>query len=369
VKRTDKTGGWRACWAVCLTAFVPLTLSHAATTPYVLIVAPQDTARPGVGNRQLVKFSAEGRRVIADQSGYTTMFGMDDSTLVLVNSFTNENRLLVVDRQSLKIVSDRTLTGVSPGQRMQSVEELIAVHSKSSTVYLQTLDDKGHRGFGFAEVNWKTGKVRQFPESSPREFGDIVHLISLPAGFAVSNFRNSITLFDATTQKHLKLQEQGDDYSWMKRRMYYVPTIGLMEYYEGEHRQLTDTNLSEVPVNPQRFPGPEVQSKIFVRNINGKPCLIWGENKEPDPTRNYQTTVTEIVFYDLESKKEVWRKALGGNFSEYIQPNQTGTRVYVIAPQTGEIFCLNRESQTMSSFARTGVKAGSHSYAVVVDAN
>jgi hypothetical protein len=297
------------------------------------------------------------------------VFGTDDSTLVLVNLFTDENRLLVIDRQSLKIVSDRKLSGISPGHRMQSVEDLVAVHSKNSTAYLQTLDSEGHRGFGFAELNWKTGKVREFRASSPKEFGDIVHLISLPAGFAVGNFRNSITLFDATTQKHLKLQEQGDDYSWMKRRMYYVPTIGLMEYYKGEHRQLTDTNLSEVTVNPQRFPGAEVQSKIFVRNMDGKPCLIWGENKEPDPTRNYQTTITEVIFYDPELKKEVWRKALGGNFSEYIQPNQTGTRVYVIAPQTGEIFCLDRETQTMSSFARTGVKAGSHSYAVMVDAN
>ena len=131
---------------------------------------------------------------------------------------------------------------------------------------------------------------------------------------------------------------------------------------------MTDTNLSEVTVNPQRFPGAEVQSKIFVRNMDGKPCLIWGENKEPDPTRNYQTTITEVIFYDPELKKKCGARRSAATFrntSSLIRLEQGFSQ----CTQTGEIFCLDRETQTMSSFARTGVKAGSHSYAVMVDAN
>ena len=358
-----------AYWAICLTVLLSLTSSHATSAPYVLIVAPQDIPEPGAGNRQLVKISPEGRIKIADVS-YATLFGMDDSTLAFVNSFTNENRLLVIDRQSPKIISNTTITEVMPNRRHQSVENLVAVQSKNSAVYFPIFDYGGHHGFGFAEVNWKTGRVRQFPAAPPKGFGDTLNLISLPSGFAVSSFGNMISLFHTETKKQiLKLPEKGDDYSWITRRMYYAPTIGLMEYYQGEHLQLTDTNLSAITLNPERFPSSEVKSKIFVRTIHRKPCLVWGENKAPKIPQTSQTTVTDLVFYDVESKKEMLRKSLGGSFSEYILPNQIGTRVYFIRQQTGEICCLDRESQTISPFAKSGVKAVLHSYSVMVDAN
>lgn len=292
---------------------------------------------------------------------------MDDSTLALVDSSTNGHRLLVIDRQTSAIIANTTITGVTPGARKQPVENLVAVQSKNFAVYFPTYDDQ--HGFGFAEVNWKTGKARQFPPVT-KGVGDTVDLISLPSGFAVSGFRNSIALFDAVTQKQiLILKEKGDDYSWQYRRMYFVPTIGLMEYYQGEHLQLTDTNLSAATVNPKRFPSSEVKSKIFVRTIHQKPCLIWGENKEPKIPQTPQTTITEIVIFDLESKKEVLRKPLGGSFLEYIQPNQTGTRIYFIKQQTGEIFCLDRESQAISSFAKTGGPIFPDWSCAMVDAN
>jgi hypothetical protein len=253
---------------------------------------------------------------------------------------------------------------------MQPVENLVAVQSKNFAVYFPTFDYDGLRGFGFAEVNWKTGKSRQFSASSLKGIGDTVHLISIPSGFAVSSFHNTIALYDATTQKKvLMLQEKGDDYSWQFRRMYYVPTIGLMEYYDGEHRQLTDTNLSMVITNAEHFPSAEVKSKVFVRSINGKPFLIWGENKGSQAPPRPETTITEIVVFDIGSKKEVLRKPLGGSFSEEIRPNQNGTRIYFTQPLTGEIFCLDRESQTISSFAKTGLQGFNRRASTIVDAN
>lgn len=345
-----------------------LTSGSAANVPYVLIVAPQNTNTDGTRLRQLEKISQGGREKIADISHYSTLFGVDDSTLALVNTFTNEIRLLVIDRKSLKIISNLEIYGVTPSQRQQTVESLVAIQSKNFSVYFPTFDPE--QRFGFAEVNWKTGMVRQFPKTSLKGIGDIVHLVSLPSGFAVSGFGNTVALFDTDTQKQVSLmQEKGDDYSWASRRMYFVPSVGLMEYYNGQHLQLTDTNLLPVTEGAKRFPSPEIQSKIFVRSIQGKLFLIWGENTRPKDPQSVTTTITEIVIFDLDSKKEILRKPLGGSFSEYIQPNQDGTRIYFIEQKTGEIFYLDRESQTISSFAKTGVKADVHSYAVMVDAN
>ncbi len=355
--------------AVCLTVFLPLTSRGAPRGQHVLLVAPQDITRSGIGARQLVNFSPEGRTNIADISTHT-LFGTDDSTVVLVDSSTKANRLLVIDRESLKVIANTAINGVRPDLRMQSIEEFVAVHSKNFTAYFPTFDYEGHRGFGFAEVNWKTGKVRQFPASSLEGIGDPVHLISLPSGFAVSGFGNTIGLFDAGTRSQVLLvHEKGDDYSWITRRMYYAPKTGLMEYYDGQHLQLTDTRLSPVTANPERFPGPEAKSKIFVRTMHGNPCLIWGENEEPKNPAMLPTTISEIVIFDLDTKKEVLRRPLGGSFSQYIQPNESGSRIYFIDQQTGEIFCLDAESQTIRAFARTGVKSVLHSEPVMVEAN
>lgn len=129
-----------------------------------------------------------------------------------------------------------------------------------------------------------------------------------------------------------------------------------MEYYKGKHRQLTDTNLSTNVANAKEFPSSDMTSKIFVRLTNGKPFLIWGENKEPKPLNVPPTGMTEIVIVDPASGKEVLRKPLGAGFSEHFQPNQAGTRIYFIRRDTGEIFCLDRETQAINSFAKTGLQ-------------
>lgn len=153
--------------------------------------------------------------------------------------------------------------------------------------------------------------------------------------------------------------------------MYYVPTIGLMDYYSGEHRQLTDTNLLAATTNAEHFPGAElgIDTKVFVRNKDGKPFLICGEKKgTEDPTMS-ATTIDEIVVFDVGSKKEVLRKPLGGSFSENIMPNQNGTRVYFIQPQTEDIFYLDCESQTISFFARTSIRGDNLNISTIVDVN
>jgi hypothetical protein len=366
---------WKAIQlAFCLTALISLASTYAIGAPSVLVIAPPST-NSQTATWKLMTCSEAGSKRIADLS-QNTLFGSDDSVVALVelsDDSAKPNRLLVIDRQTFAIITNITIIGGdSPPGRMLQVENLVSVQSTNYTVYFPTYDYVGHHGFGFAEINWKTGKVRQFPASRPQDnlAGDIVCLISIPSGFAVSGFLNTIDLYDATTQKKvLMLREEGNDYSWQFRRMYYVPTIGLMEYYDGEHRQLTDTNLLAATTNAEHFPSEKFESEVFVRNKDGKPFLIWGENKGKQDPRMPETTINEIVVFDVGLKKEVLRKPLGGSFSENILPNQNGTRIYFTQSQTGEIFYLDCESQTISSFARTSLQGYNRWDPTIVDAN
>jgi len=65
--------------------------------------------------------------------------------------------------------------------------------------------------------------------------------------------------------------------------------------------------------------------------------------------------MNEIVIFDPLSKKTIQRIPLGKAFSESCEPNLDGTRIYFAKRETGDIFCLDRGTQTVTLFAKTGL--------------
>ena len=347
---------WRAIWcAVGLTVLMPLASSAASSEPGVLAIAPPDT-NSSTAARKLVNISPGGSKEIAELSGHV-IFGTDEDSaafLELDGRGSAGGRLLVIDRKTHTVIADTNLPGVHSIPLKVLTADQAAVRTQGATVVVQIVDE---HGFGFIEVNWKTGKVIRMPDD-PK--GYPVAWIPLPSGFVVSTF-DETAAFDASTHDPIvRISGRGDHSDWRvrqalgRRQVYYVPTIGLMEYYNGLHLQLTDANLSTNMANPERFSSARIIGKIFVTDSPGKPLLIWGENTGPQDAHVPQNTINEIVFFDPGSKQEVLRKPLGNNFSENFRPNQAGTRVYFNKPDQGEIFCLDRTNQTISSFAKTG---------------
>ncbi len=142
--------------------------------------------------------------------------------------------------------------------------------------------------------------------------------------------------------------------SSVDRRVYYLPTVGLMEYYKGTHRQFTDAALSIKVSNPLTFPSAAMTSQVFARDLHGKPYLIWGENTDTKLQSKPPDGMNEIVIFDPLSKKEIMRTPLGRTFSEDFQPNLDGSKIYFTRRETGEIFCLDRGTGTVALFIGTG---------------
>lgn len=346
-------------WPAALTAFLTLAASQVNSAPNVLIIAPVGTNLQS-SVLELVSFSTDGRKQIAELKGQV-WYGTDEDSAVFLQidgEHGKGDRLLVIDRKTLAVVTDKILDGVHSWFLKMPIGEMLAVRSKDSTVYFHSFEKTGDSTyhFGFSEANWMTGQVHSVPSTPPTGINDS-SLMVLPSGFASVGFNGRIALYDETTRKELPMPTEDNGYnSLVNRRVYYVPTIGLMEYYKGMHRQVTDTHLSATITKPKEFPSSKMTTKIFVTDLNGKTYLIWGENKGPNSEQMPSAGVTEIVIVDPASGKEVLRRPLGGTFSGNIQPNRTGIRVYFIKSETGEIFCFDRETQSISSFAKTGLQ-------------
>ena len=317
-----------------------------------------------------MRFTADGGREIAKLDGQV-WYGSDEDSVAFLQidgGFGKGDRLVVVDRKTEAVLTDKILEGVHSWQLKRSVAETVAVRSKDSTVYFQSFAKAGSNQtqFGYSEANWRTGESHPVP-SSPAGVNS-TSLIGLPSGFAAVGFGRGIALYNETSRTEIPMPTVGDGYQgWVDRRVYYVQTIGLMEYYKGKHRQLTDTNLATTLTEPIEFASADVTSKVFAREINGKPCLIWGEKKEPTPAGTSAHGITEIVMVDAATGKEFLRKPL--NFPSQIQPDRTGGRVYFIDSATGEIFYLDRETKTITSFAKTGLQNFGGWYSAIVAAN
>jgi hypothetical protein len=332
-------------------------------------------AESGPNLCKLISFSADGSNAIAQFKGQV-WYGSDDYSAAFLEGGRLDvlARLLVIDLKSLAVVTDRVLDGVHTWALKRPIAEIVAVRSKDYSVYFQGLYDQdgGLRRDGYLEANWITGQV-YIPYSSP-DFGGFkseTTLIALPTGFgAAAGWNRGIVLYDEKTQVELPMpDDDSGHHGFVNRSVYFVPTIGLMEYYKGVHRQLTDANLTVVAKNAKEFPSSNVTSQIFVRNSNGKPLLIWGGNGKLQNQNAQQHEVTEIIVTDPKSGHELMRKPLGAGFSTAIQPDMAGGRVYLVKPETGEIYFLDLKTQVVSFFSKTDLQYLGGGSFVLVAAN
>ncbi|EEF59155.1 hypothetical protein [Pedosphaera parvula] len=356
---------WKILWRlVTLTALVSQAATPADSAPRILVIAPPATNHDSSA-LNVSSFSADGRQEIAELRGQG-WYGIDEDSaafLQINGPHSAGARLLVINRKTLDIIADKTLHDIHPGLLKATIADQLAVHSQTATVVFQVVDAQG---FGFIEAKWKIGATPRLPGD---RLGYPVAWLPIPSGVVVSTFHQTAA-YDASTHKQvLLLDRRGDDSIRGQRQVYYLPTLGLMEYYNGTHLQFTDTNLSTAIPNPEHFPTTKITGKIFVRNTDGKPFLIWGENKELNNPRTPPTGITEIVIFDPISKKELLRQPLGHNFSADFQPDQTGMNIYFIEPKSGKIFCLNWKTQTISPFANTGLQSLNESNLAIVAAD
>ena len=332
-----------------LAVLMPLAAARAGGAPGVLILSPSGT---NAGAYTLASWSADGGKEIATFNNQVWYGADEDSAAFLQLKSQTETRLLVVDRKTLAVVADKTLEGFGAWPLHRNVAESLAVRSKDSVVYFNGFDPQ--RSFGFTEANWKTGEAHPIPSTPHPSVIYTDALIALPAGFAWVGPGRTVVLYDEASRRELPPAADPAGYDRNQaRQVYYVPTLGLMEYYMGSHRQLTDASFRPAGPQAQTFPSTEMITRVFVRNTQGRPFLIWGENKDADAGRYPEKGVKEIVIVDAASGKVVLRKPLGGDFSRSIQPNPDGTKIYLFQPETGEIFCLDRDTETISPFART----------------
>ncbi|MDB6110052.1 MAG: hypothetical protein JWR69_1802 [Pedosphaera sp.] len=340
---------WRLFWRVVLAALLPLAVGQAKSAPSVLVLARAGTNKPS-STFEVLSFSSAGRKAVAELEGHV-WYGTDENLAAFLQLNAPGSagaRLVVIDRKTQAITADKILPGVHPWPLKMIISQRLAVRSQAATV---DFDGFLEHTSGFFEVNWKTGAAVRLPGDP---LGSPTWL-SVPSGVVVSNFK-TMAAYDASTHKQVLLLEGGCGSYLQPRQVYYLPTVGLMEYCNGTHRQLTDTNLSTAVVHLKQFSTSEMASSIFVRNMEGQPRLIWGESKEAADSRMRPRAVTEIVSLDPGSGKEVLRKPLEGTFSAGFQPNSAGTAIYFIKPQNGEIFRLDLKTQTISSFAETGLQ-------------
>ena len=69
--------------------------------------------------------------------------------------------------------------------------------------------------------------------------------------------------------------------------------------------------------------------------------------------RNPAIGNTKIVIFNPRSKQEIRRIPLGRTYSADFQPSLDGTKIYLVKRETGEIFCLNPATETVTFFAAT----------------
>lgn len=314
-------------------------------------------------SRMLVGVSADGSKEIAKLSG-AVLDGVDEETLAFLqtpsNASRNESRLLVLNRKTLAVITDRNLKNFQNDFRPNMLKTLdagvLAVRSEDSAVYVPLFDG---RSFAVAEVNWKTGEIRPLsvPVSEGAERWEITALYSLPPGIAVER-GPYFTVFDpANDTTLLAINNAGSD-GRPTGNYYPFPGFGLVQSIRAEDMlyHITQKDFSTmIPSHTGvRYPDSIVNlikfSRPFPRVIGSKPCLIWGETQAGAP--NF--SISQIVVFDLEAKRELLRKSLGAGFSSGYLTDSTGQNIYFINSQAGEIFRLNLDSQKLSSFAEVG---------------
>lgn len=356
---------WKAVWSgVCLTTLISVALGQTGNSSAPTVFAISSWASSGTNaSRMLVNISPDGIKKIAELSR-AVLYGMDDDTMAFLqmasNASRNPNRLLVVNRKTSAIIADRNLKNFQDGfyPVMWKVGDtgLLAVRSEDSTVYIPLFN--GH-SFTVAEANWKTGETRPLsaPTAKGAERWEITALYSVPPGIVVQR-GPYFTLFDpANGATVLALNNAGPDLR-PTGNYYAFPGFGLVQsiratdmLYHITQKDFSTMISSSVGVNyPDSIKNLIKFSRPIPRTIGDKPCLIWGETQAGAP----YDSISQIVIFDLETRRELLRKSLRAGFSASFLTDSAGQNIYFINSQATEIFCLNLESQKLNSFAELG---------------
>jgi hypothetical protein len=200
---------------------------------------------------------------------------------------------------------------------------------------------------------------------------EITSVFAIPSGIGVAR-GPYLTLFDTTTRTPgpvLTLPIGAGGRPTHKSGFFPVPGYGLMQLSDGAFTRLTDRDFLTPYPNPLEFPSSEIDrnGKIVARTIDGRPYLIWGEYKAKATAQGSLTS--EIVFFDLESQKEMLRKPLGTDVLTAFVSDPTGSRIYFIDPKTGDVLCFRRKSEEVTSFAKTGIVSFTNFGSALVEAN
>lgn len=355
----------KAFWfVVCLTTLMSLALGQTGKPNAPRVFAISSPAPSGTNaSRMLVSVSPDGIKKIAELSR-AVLYGMDDETVAILqmssNASRNPNRLLVVNRKTSAIIADRNLNNFQNGFHPVVMKLLdadcLAVRSEVSTVYIQLFNG---RSFAVAEVNWKTGEIRPLsvPTAKGAERWEITALYSLPPGIAVER-GPYFTIFDpANGATVLALNNAGSNLR-PTGNYYAFPGFGLVQSIRAEDMlyHITQKDFSTMIPSPVGVSYPDSIknlikfSRPIPRTIGGKPCLIWGETQAGAP----YFSISQIVVFDLEAKRELLRKSLGAGFSSGFLTDSTGQNIYFINSQAREIFRLNLASQKLNSFTDLG---------------
>lgn len=350
---------WKAVWsAICLTVLTPLAFGQVQNSNapgiFAVIQASGIDASPKLAN-----ISSDGIREISNMSGQW-LYGMDEDVVVFVETHGSGSgkRLLVVDRKTSAIIAEKNVQGIHPVLMKVGNVERLGVRSKEFTVYIPVFD--GH-SFDVVEVNWRTGVTRRLPVSFAEgaKRWEITALYSIPPGIAIER-GPFLTIFDPTTNINvLTLNNAGSDLR-PTGNYYAFPGFGLVQSVKAKDMlyQITEKDFTTMIPSPAGVSYPDSitnlikYSRPITWTIRGKPCLIWGETEAGMNPQD--RNISEIVVFDLESKKIMLRKALGPDFLPEFLTDPTGRNIYFINSQAGEIFRLNLESQKISRFANSG---------------
>jgi hypothetical protein len=342
--------------AIGLMASVPLAMAlpKDPSAPKILVIAPS-TAGSTNASRKLLCITSDGIREIADLSGHV-LFGSDDKTAAFLQTPANGphsgSRLLIINRDTLDVIVDRVVQGLAPMTTKALSAGWLAVQSKESTVYFPEF---ATNLFAVGEANWTTGAGRTLDlavaEGSERY--EITALYLVPSGIAVGR-GPFLAIFDPAAQRPRLAFRASIGPGWQSAASYYaVPGFGLTEASDGRFSRVTRNDFSTLISNPESFPNLETNRIRGWRlgwSIQGKPCLLWGENE--DGTETQQQTISRIAIFDLESDTIILRKSLGSAFSPYYLPDRTGSHIYFSDPHHQEIFCLDVATQKLSPFAK-----------------
>jgi hypothetical protein len=348
---------------ITMQCYFSFSSCYAVEAPYLLLVtaANKDSTKPD-NCRQLICISQNQQLDLVDLPS-AIWVGKDSSTFAVlgVSSPNNGCPLWVVNRKDATIEYSNILNGVSTLSRIERVGDLIAVRSEGSDLYFPASVKGGaESGYGFAVVNWKTGKLEQYPFSYK---GLSVHEFKgTPSGFAITfkdvttypRVQPSVAFYDVTNHNIsiIPLPNAAYDMGDTYYQTVFLPKVGLMEYYQLELICLTDSDLSTNHLTVLKAPVEHVHSKIFARIINGDPCLIWGESKD-DQSRFGQ--VSELVVFDWKSQRYILCESLDTTASTF-QPDEDGKRIYFLDSEDGLVKFMDIKSKEIVTFSDRPVK-------------